>query len=121
MSRLVLPQSYINIENDELAYIDGGLDIISVGWAATIINTAIGAAVGAIGISGYIAAYGRSQAKLIFTRTVGSKLAAWGCAKLSVYVSLAVDMALGYLDIGTKIAKYIDRYDYAPNNGWLSI
>ena len=121
MIRLVLPQSYIDIENEELEYIDGGLDIISVKWAAAIINTAIGAVVGSIGISGYIAAYGRAQARRIFTRTVVSRLSAWGAGKLAMWASGAIEVALNVLDMGTTIANYIDRYDYAPNNGWLSI
>ena len=119
--QLKLPNKYINIESDEMIYIDGGFDIISVRFAGAIINTALCAAVGAIGISGFIVAYGKTQAKRIFTRTIASKLAAWGCPKLAVALSGAIATALNYLDVGTNIAKYIDKYDYKPNNGWLSI
>lgn len=63
----------------------------------------------------------KNRQKRIFTVTAASKLAAWGATKLSVSLSAAVTIALNYSDIGTNIAKYIDKYDYAPNNGWLSI
>lgn len=32
-----------------------------------------------------------------------------------------IEDELNYLDIGTNVARVIDRYDYKFNNGWVSI
>jgi len=52
---------------------------------------------------------------------VTSRLKAWGAKKLAVSIGVAVAIALNYLDIGTKIAKQLDKRDKRPNNGWVDI
>lgn len=121
MNKLLLPEGYVLIEKEEMVYIDGGFDVISVKAAGAILNAAIAIATGGLGASAYIEKYGVKQAGKLFSKTLASRIAAWGCPKLAAVVSVAIDSALNYLDVGTNIAKYIDAHDYEPNNGWLSI
>ncbi|MED5051002.1 RHS repeat-associated core domain-containing protein [Anoxybacillus rupiensis] len=122
------PQSlnqYAYTKNNPVMYIDssGHLRIIGVNLAGSIFNFAIGAAVG--GGTGAIQAFiikkGKEAAKRLFYKTVVSRLQAWGANKLAWIVGFAVGVALDYLDIGTMIAKEIDKRDKHPKNGWIDI
>ncbi|PAF34003.1 hypothetical protein CHH69_18160 [Terribacillus saccharophilus] len=96
---------------------------IGTKFAASVLNLAIGTAVG--GGSGAITAYivkkGKKEAQRVFTKTVVSRLKAWGAPKLAWAVGAAVGVAMNYADIGTVIAKQIDKRDSYPNNGWIDI
>ncbi|WP_197226030.1 hypothetical protein [Bacillus xiamenensis] len=96
---------------------------LSVRVTGAIINTAIGIAVGGgVGaIQSFIISKGKKEAQKIFTRTVTSKLKAWGAKHLATAVGVSVAFALNYLDIGTQIAKQLDKRDKRPNNGWVDI
>lgn len=94
---------------------------IGVNFAGSALNVAIGFAVGGgVGaIQAYLAKKGKKEAEKLFTKTVTSKLKAWGFTKLALMSNAAVQFALDYADIGTQIAKYLDRRDSKPNNGWI--
>lgn len=96
---------------------------LSVKWAGALLNTAIGFAVGGgVGaIQAFIIKKGKREAEKLFSRTVVSRLKAWGAKKLAVSVGVAVTVALNYLDIGTQIAKQLDKRDKRPNNGYVDI
>ncbi|WP_426451971.1 hypothetical protein ACP26L_07805 [Paenibacillus sp. S-38] len=74
---------------------------------------------GAGAISSYIIKKGKHEAARIFTQTVTSKLMGWGFPKLAIFVGTAVNFATEYMDIGEKIAEYLDSIDTYPNNGWI--
>lgn len=80
---LVMPSNYVVMDSNEMEYVDGGaLDIMTVGVAGAIFNTAIGIIIGGVGvgsITAYIAKVGAKEAAKIFTKTIASKLAAIGC------------------------------------------
>ncbi|AMM98725.1 hypothetical protein P5485_016180 [Bacillus pumilus] len=42
-------------------------------------------------------------------------------AVFNAVIGFAVAIALNYLDIGTQIAKQLDKRDKRPNNGWVDI
>lgn len=96
---------------------------IGVNIAGSIINVALGVAVGGgVGaIQAFIIAKGKKAAQAMFYKTVKDKLTAWGAPKLAVFAGAAVAVAMDYADVGTKIAKYIDGKDKRPNNGWIDI
>lgn len=96
---------------------------VSVRFAGAVFNAVIGFAVGGgVGvIQSFIIKKGKAEAKRIFTKTVTSRLKAWGAKKLAVSIGVAVTIALNYLDIGTQIAKQLDKRDKRPNNGWVDI
>ncbi|MFF2878425.1 hypothetical protein ACFVR2_19100 [Gottfriedia sp. NPDC057991] len=79
----------------------------------------IGLAVGGGAVQAYIIKKGKPSAAKLFTKTITSKLNAWGAKKLATTVGLVVITALNYADIGTNIAKLIDKYDTKPNNGYI--
>lgn len=96
---------------------------VGVKFAGAVFNTAIGFAVGGgVGaIQAYIIHKGKEEARKLFTRTVTSRLKAWGAKKLAISVGICVTVALNYMDIGTQIAKQLDKRDKIPNNGWINI
>lgn len=96
---------------------------VGVKFAGTAINVVLGFAVGGgVGvIQAYIIKKGKKEAGRIFTKTVTSKLKAWGAKKLATLVGVSVTFALSYVDIGGQIAKQLDKRDKKPNNGWIDI
>lgn len=96
---------------------------IGVNFAGSVLNVAIGAAVGGgVGaITGFIKKKGVKEAQRIFTKTVTSRLKAWGANKLAWAVGASVAVAMDYYDIGSKIAKELDKRDSKPKNGWINI
>ncbi|MDR0125538.1 MULTISPECIES: hypothetical protein [Bacillus] len=96
---------------------------VTVRFAGAVFNAVIGFAVGGgVGaIQSFIIKKGKAEAKRIFTKTVTSRLKAWGAKKLAISIGVAVAIALNYLDIGTQIAKQLDKRDKRPNNGWVDI
>jgi hypothetical protein len=117
MKTLVLPKKYFEVERNEMEYIDGGWDIMSVRVAGAIFNAAISVATGGLTAKAYVSIYGGRH----LVRTLSVKLAQWGALKLGTSLSLALDSALNYMDVGNAIARYLDSGDYCPNNGYLSI
>lgn len=96
---------------------------VGVKFAGAVFNTAIGFAVGGgVGaIQAFIIKKGKYEAQKLFNRTVTSRLKAWGAKKLAISVGVCVAVALNYLDVGTQIAKQLDKRDKVPNNGWINI
>lgn len=100
------------------------VNIISVKWAAAAFNTAISVAIGGVAagaIQAYVRRVGAKAAARIFTKTIASRLKAWGANKLAVGIGVAVNIFINYFDIGTAIAKWIDARDKRPNNKWITI
>lgn len=96
---------------------------VGVKFAGAVFNGAIGFAVGGgVGaIQSFILKKGKKEAQKLFTRTVVSRLKAWGAPKLALTVGACVTVALNYLDVGTTIAKEIDKRDKRPKNGWIDL
>lgn len=94
---------------------------IGADFAASAINVALGIAVGGgVGaIQAYIISKGKKEAQRLFTKTVTSKLKAWGANKLAWAIGGAVGFAMDYGNIGSAVTKYLDRKDSKPNNGWI--
>ncbi|MGO2565283.1 MAG: hypothetical protein ACTH8E_05800 [Brochothrix thermosphacta] len=97
--------------------------LMSTRWAGAILNTALGLAVGGgVGvIARYIRSKGKKEAARVFSRTVKSRLTAWGAPKLAWAVGISVGLALNFSDIGGMIAKQIDKRDKKKNNGYIDI
>lgn len=89
--------------------------------AGALIDVAIGTAVGGgtVAVRAFIIKKGKKEAARVFTRTVKSRLIAWGAPKLAVSAGIAVEVALSALDLGNTIAKQIDKRDKRPNNGYI--
>lgn len=90
--------------------------------AAAAINVAIGMVVGGgiTKVSAYVKKVGVQEAKKMFSKTIETKLKAWGLKNLSKILPVATTYVLSLLDPGTAIAKLIDRHDVKPNNGQIN-
>ncbi|MFF3023658.1 hypothetical protein ACFVRR_13545 [Gottfriedia sp. NPDC057948] len=91
------------------------LRIMTVNVMGSILNVAIGTlATGSLGygsVSAYIKKVGKDQAKKMFTKTLKSKLVAIGAAPVAYLLSKGLDFALDYMDLGGKLASFIDSKD----------
>lgn len=89
---------------------------------AAAINVAIGMVVGGgiAGISAYVKKMGVQEAKKIFSKTIATRLKAWGLTNLSRILPVATTFVLSVLDPGTAIAEYIDNHDVKPGNGQVN-
>ncbi len=96
---------------------------VGVKFAGAVFNGAIGFAIGGgVGaIQSFIIKKGKKEAQRLFTRTIVSCLKAWGAPKLAASVGICVTVALNYLDVGTQIAKQLDKRDKRPRNGWIDL
>lgn len=94
---------------------------VGVKFAGAVFNGAIGFAIGGgVGaIQAFIIKKGKKEAQKLFTKTVVSRLKAWGAPKLALATGACVTIALNYLDVGNQIAKQLDKRDKRPNNGWI--
>ena len=90
--------------------------------AAAAINVdAALVAVGVGSVAALVKRIGLKEARRIFTRTLTTRLAAWGLGVLATSLPVAVDFIFNLLDPGTKIAEYLDSQDSFPNNGFIDI
>lgn len=96
---------------------------VSVKVAGAAFNVAIGLAVsgGTGAIQAFIIKKGKREAERLFTRTVVSRLKAWGAPKLANLVGISVAVAMEFLDVGANIARQIDKRDSKKNSGYLEI
>ncbi len=121
---LQLPSSFVDVEREEMEYVDGGYVNIIADWlAGAMLNVAFGGVADGIAgsIAGFIKKEGVQQAEKIFTATVETRLAGWGLQRFSRLVGPAVGLAMCALDMGGTIARFIDAHDACPNNGWITI
>lgn len=85
------------------------------------LNVAISAAVGGVGygsVSAYIKSVGKREAEKLFSKTIKSRLIAWGATKFAVSLGAMVEWVLNYSDFGNRISDAWDANDAVPNNGW---
>jgi len=93
-------------------------------FVAAAINVIISTLVGGVGVaslSAYIKKVGLNEAKKNFTRTLASKLKAWGFALLATKIDDAFEFMMNYLNPGYHCALFLDSIDSYPNNGYLDI
>lgn len=64
---------------------------------------------------------GAEEAKKIFTKSLKSKLIAWGCGSLAYAIPKLVDFIISVTSPEDKIAEYLDSIDSYPNDGYLDI
>lgn len=116
---LQLPSSYVDIDREEMEYIDGGINISNgvISFAANMaFNAALGggtigsvrAVVRALGKQGSINVAKKVLTKWVSVR-VANKVAGFLGGQIMSYLSFSV---------GDFIAKALDRYDGVENGVW---
>lgn len=93
--------------------------IVSAALEVAVDVTLITLGVGSVAV--LLKKYGASQARKIFTKTLYTKLTAWGATSLAGALPIAVSFILELLSPFDAIANLFDSWDYEPNNGYLDI
>lgn len=94
-------------------------DYVSAAIGVVINGVLVASGVGSV--TALVRKIGVAEAKKIFTKTLKSKLTAWGCGVLAVYLPKMVDYVMSVLSPEDKIAEYLDSIDDYPNDGYLDI
>lgn len=123
----VLPQNYVELTEDEMMYLDGGISLPDsvVGFAINSgINFALAVWMG--GGGGYalaraaIARIGAGQATRFFTRAL-TRFVSIRIANAIGGGIVGTILGVGSLSVGGVIAKNWDAHDRHKNNGWVDI
>jgi|BioPla2DNA2_1021312.scaffolds.fasta_scaffold112040_2 hypothetical protein len=132
---LQMPCSYVDIDRDEMEYVDGGYlgnHWYNARWFVsncinTVITLIIGGGLGKL--SGYLTSkaksYGKQAAAVMFSNTLKNKLTAVGVSyAVASFACTAVNAVFNVLmwaaDPGAAIFDYVDARDCAKNNGYLN-
>lgn len=88
------------------------------------INVIISVVIGGVGVgslSAYVRKVGLKEARRIFTKTIATKLKAWGLGVLAASSVKVFDFMVNYLNPGYYAANFLDSIDSYPNNGYLDV
>ncbi|MFL1470934.1 Blp family class II bacteriocin [Paraclostridium bifermentans] len=113
-TKLQLPNNFIEINNDEMEYIDGGRPRPHV-IERSISKKVVSAPVNALGWYFTGGAIGKGMAKLgsAASKAIGGTLSAGGLA------SIASSYTGNWWNFGDHLANYLDKRDRHPGNGRL--
>ena len=126
---LQLPNNYVEIDRDEMEYVDGGLSIpnwLVAGAVNWTIDAVVGAATGggALALRSLAKRYGLAAAKTIFSSSLKKRLMAKAIsASISYYmcgfVGVAYEIMCWASDPGSKFAEWLNSRDSNPyNESW---
>lgn len=119
---LKLPTNYVDVDREEMEYVDGGASGIPKWLFKSGFNVFVSTiASGFGGIGALILAVGKSEAKKIFKRNAAKStvMIAIGTFLGSRVLDKAIDFALDVLDPGSFVANWLDSIDHNRNNGYI--
>ena len=118
---LQLPNSYVDVDRDEMEYVDGGSAFtdwfFSVNNIGNILNTVISLAIPAGGIAAYISRVGTRTAARYLEGAIVNKLKCIGLAAAAAAAPGIIGYVLNSLNVGLKLAQALDSIDHCRNNG----
>ena len=92
--------------------------------AAAAFNTAIDVLLISAGVgtvTALVKKVGVNEARKMFTRTLTSKLKAWGLVALAGFIPTCVNFVFNLLSPGSAIATFLDKNDHFKNNGYIDV
>lgn len=128
---LAMPSSYVDIDRDEMEYVDGELG--APNWlVAGAVNWVISGLIagvtggGALALRTLASRYGKSAAKTIFSNKLKKQLMAKAISAgiasgICSLVGAAFEVMMWAADPGTKFATWFDSRDPRKNNTWCDI
>lgn len=123
---LVLPQNYVEVTEEEMMYLDGGISVPK--WAvAGGINAGVNLAAAWITGGGGIAlakAAIRAVGQRAFTNTLKSALGRFIATRIATTIAGTVVgfvLGSGGYSVGGAVANYWDARDRNRNNGWIDL
>lgn len=121
--RMVLPASYVAIEQEEMMYLDGGLSLYK--WVVSApINIAFNASLGGGAVSlalGVIRAGGTAAFKKTLVKAIGKFVAVQTANRIAGRVVNSLAGFASWSSIGGAIANIWDKFDQKPNNNRLNL
>lgn len=94
-------------------------DYVSATISLIIDALLVGSGVGSVGA--LVRKVGVKEAKRIFTKSLKSKLIAWGAESFTKYVPTMVSFILEVASPEDKIAEFLDSVDSCPNDGYFNV
>lgn len=94
-------------------------DVVAAAIGVIIDGVLVATGVGSV--TALVKKVGLKEARRIFTKSIKSKLIAWGAGALAVSIPTAVDFIFNLMDPSDKIAEFFDSKDDFPNNGYLDL
>ncbi|MBN1040284.1 hypothetical protein DVW12_16470 [Clostridium botulinum] len=91
---------------------------VSAAFAVAIDAVLIASGVGSV--QAFVRQVGTKEAKKVFTKTVKSRLKAWGCSKFAKYAGTIVAFILEVASPEDRIAEFLDSKDSIPNDGYFN-
>ena len=118
---LQLPMSFVDVDRDEMEYVDGGSGFSNwffyVDNVGAIINTVIGSVLPLGGITAFFAKKGVANAARYLQGFIVNKLKSIGLTVAGGTIFYGIQWAVNYFNPGLRFAKLIDSVDKSPNNG----
>ena len=122
---LQLPNNYVEIDRDEMEYVDGGQwnSVANVGRALDIVIWAGGVVTGIVGIVGSVREILRRNARGLVVQATKPLLAKVGLSAAGFAASSIVSGLLLFLDLslGEAIANVLDRIDKNRYSGAIEL
>ena len=130
--KLVMPSSYVTMEEEEMSYVEGGW----IGAPNWLVGNAINLLIDCIVVGGCRAAakffagqvkkYGAKAAGLCFSKKMKNKLIAKGIASgvaagICGIAAVGITVLTWAIDPGGSLAAFIDKRDSTGDNGWCTI
>lgn len=94
-------------------------DYVSAAIAVIIDGILAASGVGSVAL--LVREIGIYEAKRIFTKSIKSKLKAWGCAAFVASAGVIADFILNALSPEDMAAEYLDSIDSYPNDGYFDV
>jgi len=124
-TKLNLPQNFIELDQDEMMYLDGGLGIPNA-VAATAINFGVNVIInkftgggGAALVRTALRQLGKNRVKGELKRSLGRFMATQAANRISGTVA-GLLLGTGGLTVGGMAVNAWDARDRVPNNGWVN-
>ncbi|WGX76903.1 hypothetical protein QJS64_07740 [Paraclostridium bifermentans] len=128
---LKLPNSYVEINSNEMEYIEGGLGApnwLVAGAISTAISAASGGTLGAgsVALKAMAKKYGKRAAATMFSKNLKKSLMRKGIAagvagNIAGAAAGAFEVMMWGADPGGSFTKWYDARDPRPKNGWCDI
>ena len=121
---LQLPQNYVELEQEEMMYLDGGFGIPN--WTVAVaINAGVNLVInkftggGAFALIASLKSAGKTRIVRKLTAGIGRFMSTQAANRIAGTVANFLFGGIGISSVGNVVARNLDARDRRPNNGWV--